>query len=68
MEKLFKRIREKKIIFSKEKCEFNKDSCVYYGMVFFKDGVFLDLKKVKVIKVVKFFCNVKELNFFLCIV
>lgn len=38
LEKLFKKAREKKITFNKGKCEFNRQSCVYYGMKFSKDG------------------------------
>ena len=33
LEKLFKRAREKRITFDKDKCECNKDRCLYYGMV-----------------------------------
>ena len=68
LEKLLKRAREKKITFSKEKCEFNKNSCVYYGMVFSKDGASPDPKKVKAIKAAKPPRNAKELNSFLCTV
>ena len=68
LEKLLKRTREKKITFSKEKCEFNKDSCVYYGMVFSKDGASPDPKKVKAIKAAKPPRNAKELKSFLCTV
>ena len=32
-EKLFKKAREKKITFNKGNCEFNKQSCVYYGIM-----------------------------------
>ena len=38
LEKLFKRAREKRITFNKDKCECNKDRCLYYGMVFSKEG------------------------------
>ena len=67
-EKLFKRAREKEITFSKDKCEFNKDKCLYYGMVFSKEGASPDLTKVEAIKQAKPPRNAKELNSFLCTV
>ncbi|PFX21834.1 Anamorsin [Stylophora pistillata] len=47
LDKLFKKAREKKITFNKGKCEFNKQSCVYYGMKFSKDGASPDPRKRK---------------------
>ena len=68
LERLFKKAREKKITFNKGKCEFNKQSCVYYGMKFSKDGASPDPQKVEAIKVAEPPCNAKELNSFLCTV
>lgn len=68
LEKLFKKAREKKITFNKEKCEFNKQSCVYYGMQFSKDGASPDPRKVEAIKAAEPPRNAKELNSFLCTV
>ena len=67
-EKLIKRAREKEITFSKDKCEFNKDKCLYYGMVFSKEGASPDPTKVEAIKQAKPPRNAKELNSFLCTV
>ncbi|PFX29990.1 Retrovirus-related Pol polyprotein [Stylophora pistillata] len=68
LDKLFKKAREKKITFNKGKCEFNKQSCVYYGMKFSKDGASPDPRKVEAIKAAKPPRNAKELNSFLCTV
>ena len=68
LEKLFKTAREKKITFNKGKCEFNKQSCVYYGMKFSKDGASSDPRKVEAIKAAEPLRNAKELNSFLCTV
>ena len=68
LEKLFRKAREKKITFNKEKCEFNKQSFVYYGMPFSKDGAFPDPRKVEAIKAAEPPRNAKELNSFLCTV
>ena len=66
LEKLFKKARERKITFNKGKCEFNKKSCVYYGMKFSKDGASPDPRKVEAIKAAEPPRNAKELNSFLC--
>ncbi|PFX13584.1 Retrovirus-related Pol polyprotein [Stylophora pistillata] len=68
LDKLFKKAREKKITFNKGKCEFNKQSCVYYGMKFSKDGASPDPRKVEAIKAAEPPRNAKELNSFLCTV
>ena len=68
LEKLSKKAREKKITFNKGKCEFNKKSCVYYGMKFSKDGASPDPRKVEAIKAAEPPRNAKELNSFLCTV
>ena len=68
LEKSFKKAREKKITFNKGKCEFNKKSCVYYGMKFSKDGASPDPRKVDAIKAAEPPRNAKELNSFLCTV
>ena len=68
LEKLFKKARGKKITFNKGKCEFNKQSCVYYDMKFSKDGASLDPRKVEAIKAAEPPRNAKELNSFLCTV
>ena len=67
LEKLFKRAREKRITFNKDKCECNKDRCLYYGIVFSKEGAPPDPAKVEAIKEVEPLCNAKELHSFLCI-
>ena len=67
LEKLFKKAREK-ITFNKGKCEFNKKSCVYYGMKFSKDGASPDPQKVEAIKAAEPPRSAKELNSFLCTV
>ena len=68
LEKLFKRAREKGITFNKDKCECNKDRCLYYGMVFSKEGASPDPAKVEAIKEAEPLCNAKELHSFLCTV
>ena len=68
LERLFKKAREKKITFNKGKCEFNKQSCVYYGMKFSNDGASPDPRKVEAIKAAEPPRNAKELNSFLCTV
>ena len=68
LEKLFKRAREKRITFNKDKCECNKDRCLYYGMVFSKEGAPPDPVKVEAIKEVEPLCNAKEFHSFLCTV
>ena len=68
LEKLFKRAREKGITFNKDKCECNKDRCLYYGMVFSKEGASPDQAKVEAIKEVEPLCNAKEFHSFLCTV
>ena len=68
LEKLFKRAREKGITFNKDKCECNKDRCLYYGMVFSKEGASPDPAKVEAIKEVEPLCNAKEFHSFLCTV
>ena len=47
---MFKRAREKGIAFNKDKCECNKDRCLYYRMVFSKEGASVDPSKVEVIR------------------
>ena len=47
LEKFFKRAIEKGITFNKDKCEFSKDRCLYYGMVFLKEGTSPDPAKVE---------------------
>ena len=68
LEKLFKRAREKGMVFNKDKCECNKDRCLYYGMVFSKEGASPDPAKVEAIKEVEPLCNAKEFHSFLCTV
>lgn len=40
-------MREKGLIFNKSKCEYGKDKLEFFGYVFFKEGILLDLKKVE---------------------
>ena len=47
---LFKRARGKGIAFNKDKCECNKDRCLYYRMVFSKEGASANPAKVEVIR------------------
>ena len=68
LEKLFKRAGEKGITFNKDKCECNKDRCLYYRMVFSKEGASPDPVKVEAIKEAEPLCNAKELHSFLCTV
>ena len=68
LEKLFKRAREKEITFNKDKCKFNKDNSLYYGMVFSKEGTSPDPMKVEAIKQTEPPRSAKELNSFLCTV
>jgi hypothetical protein len=42
--------REKKVMFNKSKCEFSKDKCLYFGLMFSKDGVSPDPSKVQAIR------------------
>ena len=37
LQSLFETAREKEVTFNKSKCEFNKDKCLYYGLVFSKE-------------------------------
>ena len=67
-EVVVERAREKEITFNKGKCEFNKDKCLDYGMVFSKEGASPDPMKVGAIKQAKPPRNTKELNSFLCTV
>ena len=50
LEKSFKRAKEKEMTFNKDKCEFKKDKCLYYGMVFSKEGASPDPMKGEAIK------------------
>ena len=50
LEKSFKRAKEKEMTFNKDKCEFKKDKCLYYEMVFSKEGASPDPMKGEVIK------------------
>ena len=68
LEKLFKRAREKEITVNKDKSEFSKDKCLYYGMVISKEGASPDQMKVEAIKQAEPPRNAKELNSFLCTV
>ena len=68
LEKLFKRAREKEITLNKGKCEFNRDKCLDYGMVFSKEGAPPDPMKVGAIKQAEPPRNARELNSFLCTV
>ena len=68
LEKSFKRAKEKEMTFNKDKCEFKKDKCLYYGMVFSKEGASPDLMKVEAIKQAEPPRKAKELNSFLCTV
>lgn len=68
LEKLSKKAGGKKITFNKGKCEFNTQSCMYYGMKFSKDGAAPDPRKVEAIKAAEPPHNAKELNSSLCTV
>ena len=68
LEKLLRRAKLKNITFNKAKCEFNKESCLYYGMVFSKQGASPDPQKVEAIKAAEPPRNAKEMNSFLCTV
>ena len=68
LKRVIERAKEKGITFNSEKCEFNKKSCRYYGLIFSKFGVSPDPEKVKAIKAAKAPRNAKELNSFLCTV
>ena len=50
LEKSFNRAKEKEMTFNKDKCEFNKGKCLYYGMVFSKEGASPDPMKGEAIK------------------
>ena len=50
LEKLLRRAKKKKITFNKAKCEFNKESCLCYGMAFSKERVSPDPQKVEATK------------------
>ena len=65
---MFKRARENEITVNKDKCEFNKDKCLYYGMVFSKEGASPDPMKIEAIKQAEPPRKAKELNSFLCTV
>ena len=68
LQSLFETAREKEVTFNKSKCEFNKDKCLYYGLVFSKEGVSPDPCKVQAIQATTPPRNTKELNSFLCTV
>jgi len=63
---LFKRTREKGITFNKDKYKCNKDRCLYYGIVFSKEGASPDPAKVEGLKEAEPLCNAKEFHSFLC--
>ena len=55
-------------LYSAETKRNNKDKCLYYGMVFSKEGAFPDPMKVEAIKQAEPSRNAKELNSFRCTV
>ena len=57
--------QRKKIAFNKAKCEFNKESCLCYGMAFSKERVSPDPQKVEATKAAETPLNAKEMNSFL---
>lgn len=46
LEVFLKKSCVKNIMFNKVKCKFNKECVVYYGLMFLKEGVFLDFSKI----------------------
>ena len=59
---------KKNVTFNKSKCEFSKDKCLYFGLMFSKDGVSPDPSKVQAIRATDPPRSAKELNSFLCTV
>lgn len=61
----FKRLLENGLTLNLEKCEFNKDQVVFFGVTFSKEGISPDPKKVTAIKDMSPPKNVPELRSFL---
>ncbi|VDI62351.1 Hypothetical predicted protein [Mytilus galloprovincialis] len=61
----FKRLLENGLTLNLEKCEFNKDQVVFFGVTFSKEGISPDPKKVSAIKDMSPPKNVPELRSFL---
>jgi hypothetical protein len=68
LEAFLETAREKNDTFNKSKCEFSKDKCLYFGLMFSKDGVSPDPSKVQAIRATDPPRSTKELNSFLCTV
>ena len=66
LKRLIERAKDKGVTFNPEKCEFCKESCRYYGLMFSKFGVSPDPDKVEAINAAEAPRNAKELNSFLC--
>ena len=62
LEATFKRLSENGLTLNYEKCEFNKDSVVFFGVNFSKDGISPDPKKVSALKDMTPPENVSELR------
>ncbi|CAC5426706.1 unnamed protein product [Mytilus coruscus] len=60
----FKRLLENGLTLNLEKCEFNKDQVVFFGVTFSKEGISPDPKKVSAIKDMSPPKNVPELRSF----
>ncbi|CAC5357574.1 unnamed protein product [Mytilus coruscus] len=57
----FKRLLENGLTLNLEKCEFNKDQVVFFGVTFSKEGISPDPKKVSIFKDMSPLKNVPEL-------
>ena len=68
LEAFFEIAREKKVTSNKSKCKFSKDKCLYFGLMFSKDGVSPNPSKVQAIRATDPPRSVKKLNSFLCTV
>jgi hypothetical protein len=62
LDNIFKRLLENGLILNLEKCEFNKDKVVYFGVTFSKEGISPDPKKVTALKDMSPPINVAELR------
>ncbi|KAK3084740.1 hypothetical protein FSP39_018188 [Pinctada imbricata] len=65
LEAVFQALQESGLTLNKEKCEFNKSEIEFFGVVFSKDGISPDPKKVRAIKEAAPPTNSSELRSFL---
>ncbi|XP_052809099.1 uncharacterized protein K02A2.6-like [Mya arenaria] len=65
LEQVFQQIHENGLTLNEKKCEYNKKSITFFGVVFSGEGISADPKKVKAIQEMTLPQNVSELKSFL---